>query len=406
VAAAWERYGSFVEALGVAYLAVAAVGRLRYALPYLLADVAPWAALDLKYRHNEVTQWFAGTPVYGVVDGAVYPPASHAILWPLLGWLPLDSARLLWALTILAAAGVLGVLIYRVCRPAQPRYLLLVAGLAFAGYPLQMSVFVGQLGVHVVACAAAGALLLFRKSPGWSSEVAAGILLTCSLVKPTLSLPIVVAALIAAGRARPAVLVTAIYAGLTLVAGAAQPAGIPLLFRQWLEVAGERVPILEGVPNLHLVLMKLGMRSWLTPASLLVLGAMTAWMWRFRRADPWVLLGIAGIVARIWAHSTLYDDAILLLPSLALLRIALGAAGRGTRSAAAWLFAAGWASLLTPTWAFYDLGPTVLGVLHTTHTILWLTVLAFLGTVAGRAQDSTARGATPGVPTRPSSSAG
>jgi hypothetical protein len=119
VAGLWRRHGRVLSALGIGYLFVAATGRLYYALPYLLRDIAPWSAVDLKYRHNEVAQWFAGNPVYGVVDGAVYPPASHAILWPFIGWVPLDTARLIWAVTTVAAAAVIGLLAYRASSPAR-----------------------------------------------------------------------------------------------------------------------------------------------------------------------------------------------------------------------------------------------------------------------------------------------
>lgn len=377
LAIAWQRYGPLVKGIGVAYLAVAAVGKLAYALPHLLRDVAPWSAWDLKYRFNEVAEWFAGNPVYGVVDGAVYPPASHAILWPLMGWVSLDTARLLWAISILAAATAIAWLAYRVTAPAPRRDRLLVAGLAFASYPLQISVFVGQMGVHVVALAAWGALLLFVNRPRWWTDALAGILLAASLVKPTLSLPLVVAALIAARRARPALLLALAYGALTLVAVSAQPAGLFVLLVEWLAVAGERVPVLDGVPNVHMLLAWAGLRGWMTPASLVILAAMTAWMWFKRDADPLVLMGIAALVARVWAHSTLYDDALLLLAAVALLRIAFREA-TGRRRTAGWLFAAGWAALLTPTWVFYGSDHRLARAVHIAQAILWLLVLGFL----------------------------
>jgi hypothetical protein len=147
--------------LGLAYLVVAAMGRLAYATPHLLGDVAPWSAVDLKYRFNEVAVWFSGQPVYGVVDGAVYPPASHAILWPLLGWLSLPAARLFWLLTTLGAATLIAVVAWRAAAGTPTRERWLLCGLAYAAYPLQLSVFVGQMGMHVTAAAMGGALLLF-----------------------------------------------------------------------------------------------------------------------------------------------------------------------------------------------------------------------------------------------------
>jgi hypothetical protein len=385
LATGWQRYGPIVKGLGVAYLVVAAIGKLRYALPHLLRDVAPWSASDLKYRFNEVAEWFAGNPVYGVVDGAVYPPASHAILWPLMGWVSLDSARLLWTLSILAAASAIAWFAYRVTAPAPPRDRLLVAGLAFATYPLQISVFVGQMGVHVVAVAAWGTLLLLVERPRWWTDALASILLAASLVKPTLSLPLVVAAVIAARRGRPVLLLGLAYCALTLVAVAAQPAGLFGLTREWLAIAGERVSVMHGVPNLHMLLAWAGLKDWMTPASLLMLVALTAWVWRHRDADPLVLLGMAALVARFWAHSALYDDALLLLAAVALLRIVFREVA-GPRRTAGWLFGVGWAALLTPTWLFYGSYPGLARIAHGAHAILWVAVLGFLALVVSRAR--------------------
>lgn len=384
-----SHYGAILTGLGLVYLAVAALGKLVYALPHLLRDIEEWSAIDLKYRYGEVSHWFAGNPVYGAVDGAVYPPASHAILWPFLGWLDLDGARLMWAGTTIAALGLLALLVYRLCRPAPARYRLLAAGLVPAAYPAQMSIFVGQMGMHVVALAAAGALLVLVDRPRWWHDIVGGLLLAASLVKPTLALPVVVAALIAGGRLRPAVSAIVAYGAVTAVAASAQPDGVLVLFREWLAVSGGRVSLLEGVPNLHMLLAWAGLERWMMAGSLLALAGMAVWVGRWRRADPWVLLGIAAIVARFWTHSRLYDDGLLLLAVIALFRVAVGATPSLRRPAVA-LFAAAWAALLTPTWVFYGLGDTALRLAHATHAVLWLGVLALLGAAIMRGRPDAA----------------
>jgi len=57
------------------------------------------AAIDLGDRHVEVHAWFAGIPVYRALRAPTYPPATHLTLWPLLGWMPLETARWVWAAT-------------------------------------------------------------------------------------------------------------------------------------------------------------------------------------------------------------------------------------------------------------------------------------------------------------------
>ncbi|MEX2529296.1 MAG: glycosyltransferase 87 family protein [Gemmatimonadota bacterium] len=387
--AVWRRHGGKVRVAGLGYLAVAAVGKTLYSLPRLVSDIEPWSALDLRYRFNEVREWFAGNPVYGVVDGAVYPPASHVILWPFIGWLPLDGARMVWALTTLAAAVVVAWLLFRASEAGGPRDgertpdgtrtldRMLLAGLALASYPLHIGMGVGQLGMHVAAFAIAGAAILVWARASLRIDIVAGLLLASALVKPTVSLPIVMAAVIVAGRARPAVLVAGIYGAITLAAAALQPATLLTLVRDWLAIASVRVPIEDGVPNLHLLLLWLGLDGWMTPASLVLISVAGVWMWHVRHSDPWLLLGIAALIARFWAHSTLYDDVILLLPALALLRTASQRADvHGT--VAGWLFAGVWAALLTPTWAFYGRSGTVLHALQGVQAALWLAVLTLL----------------------------
>jgi hypothetical protein len=381
--AAWRRHGRRIRAAGVVYLAVAAVGKTAYSVPRLVRDIEPWSALDLRYRFNEVREWFAGNAVYGIVDGAVYPPASHVILWPFIGWLPLDGARMLWAVTTLAAAVMVAWLLFRGAAADGPRDgvlmldRMLLAGLALASYPLHIGLGVGQLGMHVAAFAIAGAAILIMRRATLTTDICAALLLACALVKPTVSLPIVMAAVIVAGRARPALLVAGMYGAMTIAAVSLQPASLLTLVRDWLTIASVRVPIEDGVPNLHLLLLWLGLDSWMTPASLVLITLAGVWMWHVRHSDPWLLLGIAALIARFWAHSALYDDVILLLPALALFRTAFQHANVHG-AVAGWLFAGVWAALLTPTWAFYGLGVTVLHAVHAAHAALWLAVFAFL----------------------------
>jgi hypothetical protein len=74
-------------------MAVVAAVWLSYQFWRLLWQTAPsWrttptGAIDLKILHRLVQLWFVGQPVYPELPGALYPPASYAMLWPFLGWL-------------------------------------------------------------------------------------------------------------------------------------------------------------------------------------------------------------------------------------------------------------------------------------------------------------------------------
>jgi hypothetical protein len=240
--------------------------------------------------------------------------------------------------------------------------------------------YVGQLPMHAVAMAAAGALVLAKGPRGWATDVAAAALLAASLVKPTLAPPLVAAVFIGTGRWRPALLAAGFFVGLSLIGAAAQPDGIVTLHREWLESSANPAlgsGIGEGVPNLHVLLSRNGLGEWAPVASILVLAGFAAWAWRHRRADVWLLVGVAAIVARLWSYHREYDDAVLLLSALALLRLARGP-DQPARRVAGLLFAMMWAALLTPTWALFSPNVVVVRVIHGAHALLWVVVLLFL----------------------------
>lgn len=76
--------------------------------------------------------------------GCSIRPARTLVLWLFLGWPPFPAASLLWAVTLLAAAAVIAIVMQRVLAERPTADALLVALLAFAAYPVQVSVFVGQ----------------------------------------------------------------------------------------------------------------------------------------------------------------------------------------------------------------------------------------------------------------------
>jgi hypothetical protein len=81
-------------------------------------------------------------------------------------------------------------------------------------------------------------------------------------------------------------------------------------------------------------------------ASVLIFAAFTAWAYRHRRADTWILLGAAAIVARLWTYHRIYDDVLLLLPMVALYRLARAEAP--PRRAAPVLFGLTWLAAMAP----------------------------------------------------------
>lgn len=375
----WARHGQTLLVVSIFYMVVAAVGRLVYAVPILVSDVMPWGAIDLINRYEEVHRWFSGLPFYGAVSNGDYPPASYAMLWPLLGWLPLASARWLWAATLFVAAGVLSALIVRESGSNTMPQRIFAALLIFSIYPTQMNVLVGQLGLHVLAFLMVGLVWMHRRRGRWWEDVTAAALLLPALVKPTLSIPFFWILLFLPGRLRPAVLVVLGYGALSLLAVSFQDAGVHVLLGQWLGQAGSQVTVLEGHTNVHKWLVLAGLESWTLPASVLILSAHGLWTFRHRRADFWLVMGVAALASRLWIHHRLYDDVLMIVPMISLFRLAVKDPRLGGRSVMAGiLLAATWATMHFPTWAFYDVSESVTVSLEAVQTVVWLAVLAFL----------------------------
>jgi hypothetical protein len=77
-----------------------------------------------------------------------------------------------------------------------------------------------------------------------------------------------------------------------------------------------------GEANLHNWMGALGLKKWALHASLLVLAVSGLWVYQHRHADLWLLMGVTAIVARFWTYHRWYDDLLILLPMVALFRIA------------------------------------------------------------------------------------
>jgi hypothetical protein len=206
------------------------------------------------------------------------------------------------------------------------------------------------------------------------------VLLVASLVKPTMSAPVVAMLLVLAGRWSPFVLTTALYAALTALALAFQDSHPVELVAAWLGQEGG-LTLEMGSVNVHLWLHWLGVRGSLLPASgvLLILGVVLAW--RYRAADPWFVLGVAAILGRLWIHHRAYDDVMLVIAAVPLFRLAMLAREHAplTSLGAGVLLGALYASGHIPMQAYLNTAPPGLWLVgEVFRTVAWTGVLGFL----------------------------
>jgi hypothetical protein len=128
-------------------------------------------------------------PVYDEMMYAIYPPASYAELWPLLGWLDLEPARRLWAAACAAALVWLALLCGRHAVPAASRPVRAVAALApLALWSTGHSIGQGQLVVLVLPAILTGVGWALQRGC-WGYQVAVALLVLFALVKPSLTAP-------------------------------------------------------------------------------------------------------------------------------------------------------------------------------------------------------------------------
>ena len=393
--------GRSILAAAVVAMAAIAAAWLAYELYRLIASpasIGPIAVhpggIDLKLPHLMVNDWFAGLPVYtGPREGQhPHPPASMAILWPVYGGPSIARATAVYLLVTLASLAWIVVAAVRESRAASPLERALVALVPLATYPAGATIGNGQTTVYALA-AALGALLLLRdRPPGRGRDLAAAALLLVAMGKPSLCAPFVLLALVLPGGARPVALLVAAYVALTLFAASFQPLGLRDQFGYFLAQAS-RIGSLNGAADLHALVTWLGVPSTMAAASAGTLVLLAWWLWRHRHADFWLLAGVTAIAARFWTYHRWYDDLLLVLPLVALFRVAKTDAGVQGRVAGAlfaltlvFLLAPGGLYLLRPPWVVAYVG---------IQAVLWLACAGCLAMAARR--DPRAAGRPPGA---------
>ena len=313
--------------LAMSFAAVVWLGYEFYRLLWQPDQIGPIpihpGAIDLKQRHDDVHRLFAGEPIYVVGQLAPYPPGSLAMLWGFLGWLEVVPATWLWATTTVAMLVWLVCLSVRESLAETPLEKLFVALIPLSMYATGATIGNGQLLVHLLPVLLTGLCLLASGSRRWPRDVLAASLVLFSLIKPSVSVPFFWIVLFTPGRIRPALLVCVGYAALTLFAASFQDASVFVLMEQWL---GRATNISSGASrnwsswDLHVLMGALGRKDLIAPASLLVLCGLGLWVYLHRRVDLWILIGVTGIVARLWTYHGWYDDLLILLPMIALFR--------------------------------------------------------------------------------------
>lgn len=379
----WRRHGSAILRIAAALMGIAAIVWLGYEFGRLLFGLGlKEGGVDLSMRQDEVKAWFRGDPVYGAILTAVYPPASYALLWPLVGWLGIGAARWLYALTAAAAVAWLVTLLVRVSGAESRTEKVFIGLIPLSCYATGAAIGNGQIIVYVLPFVMAALLLLIRGPSSLRKDLTASFLLVLALVKPSLAAPFVWVVLFAPGRLRPAFLTGCGYLGVTALAVSFQEGGLLSLmdgFRTSTEQMFLRsAPMQHSHANLHAWLAALGLNRWIQPASLALFGGLGVWVYGHRRCDVWLLAAVAAMTARFWTYHGWYDDLLLVVPLVTLFRTARpSAAGMPGDPAAGILFAVTLLALMAPGGLY--LFPRPWNQVYVAfQTVVWISLLLFL----------------------------
>lgn len=387
-----ERHNSALHA-AAAIMFLAALVWLSYEFWRLLWQQGRWGAIDLRIYQRLVLGWFAGNPIYAQFRDAVHPPATYAIVWPLLGWLPFTSARWLWAATTLPMLGWLTYLVVRESGADSRSERLFVALVPCSMYATGAAIGNGQLIIHILPVLVAGLLFLRERQRPWHTDLLIASLILLAFVKPSISVPFFWIVLFVAHSLWPALLVGIGYLAVTLFAASFQKADLATLIQQWTSRSSALAvePGYGNVSNLHIWLATLGLNEWILPISVLVLVALGTWIYYYRDVDLWLLLGVTGYVTRYWTYHRWYDDLLILLPMVAMFAIAKQRpTNDGTGVLAGILLAVTMLAMLAPGGLF--LFPTPWDTLYVVgQNMVWISGLGFLIYQAARDKNAPGR---------------
>ncbi|MEW6145798.1 MAG: hypothetical protein AB1598_12355 [Thermodesulfobacteriota bacterium] len=171
--------------------------------------------------------------------------------------------------------------------------------------------------------------------------------------------------------------VAAAYIFLTFLALSFRDMDIIQYSSRWVEV-NSIIITRGGYANIHHFLGPFGMKYLLLPSSLILMAASGIWVYKYRKTDIWIQLGVIAIIARLWTYHRLYDDLLILIPIVAVFRLLRsGGLSENQRRAAVLILILSCLGLLSPAF-FLQLQPPLGTLFRTGQAVIWLSMLAFL----------------------------
>jgi hypothetical protein len=300
----WAKHDKALLRLAISIMSIAAVVWLGYEF-WRLWQPKLSGAVDLRLLHGFTHDWFAGKPVYSESRSAVHPPATYAMLWPLLGWLTLPAAKWVFAASTIFALAWCICLVVRECGADGPLERAFAALMPLSMYASGAAIGNGQFTIHIITVLVTGLLWIRRGARGWRIQLIMSGLVLLAFVKPSIAVPFFWILLFVSESQWPALFVASAYISLTIFATAFQKSGFATLLREWIarsSAVGMRGGDTGNVANFHIWLGNSGLEEWILPISMLALIALGLWIYSHRRVELWLLLGVTAYVARFYTY--------------------------------------------------------------------------------------------------------
>lgn len=398
----WKEWHSPLLTMTIIGMVLVSMVFLGYEFWRLVFQMTYMGAVDLSYRYYEVNQYFSDNYIYATLGSSVYPPASYLMLWPFLGWLEWGQARWLWAITTV----IYLIFLVRITLTAIPsvsaedRKLRLFIGLLpLAVYGTGATIGNGQLPILSITALLASFLLLTRSEVSWQNDLLAAGLFVVALIKPTLTAPFFLVWLFFAGRKRPTILVLSIYLVLIFCASSFHEGNTIQHHIDWMKKgingamwgssqssAFNMYSLTHGGSAFEMAKYNLSSKNFLeyqfvhvsiqlTIAIIILCGI---WLYFHNRVNIWIQISVAAFAARFWTYHRWYDDLVILLPMIALLRIATESSyNDNTRTVSGILFGFTFIFMLAPGGIFLFPAPwnSYYAIIQ---IIIWIADLVFM----------------------------
>jgi hypothetical protein len=295
------------------------------------------SAIDLKIIKRGIRLWFSDKAVPKELKDAMYPPASYAMLWPLIGWLKLSIARIVWTFTLIPSLVLVSYIFVKhsLARGTEESFLALIIPLSLNS--VGITIGNGQLGIQALVLMIIALLMLRKKEKNIVNDILISIVTVFALIKPSVTAPFFWIFIFVYPNYRIVLYTVGIYLILTIIPFHFRGMSIfDYLFydKNALEISSMVKQTYKnlvsgtiygsaggGYANLHSLFGYLGLSRLNLIASFVMLIMFGFWTLLNRKADFWLLMAVTALFSRFWMYHRAYDDILLIVPMITLFRL-------------------------------------------------------------------------------------